>query len=282
MFESYHIWIVVTAAIIAMSNALLGVFIVLQKKAMIGDAISHSVLPGIVVSFLIFNSRSGLLPILGAAVAGFLTVVIIEWLSKKIRIKQDAATGIAYSFFFAIGIAMISYGFKNIDLDQECVLYGEIGLVIYDNLSLGNDINIPRQFFNGLVALITIITLIILFYKPLFFSTFDPNYAKSVGINESFWQYFIMFLISITAVLSFEAVGAIMVVGLLSIPANFAILLSKNLKIALFISAIFAVVSCLVGYLLAALFNVSIAGAIVVFMGIMLIFEILVLNFRKN
>jgi len=126
---SSFIWIALMGFFVAASCGLIGNYLILRRMALVGDAISHSILPGIAIAFLLANSRSTPVMFVGALAAGILTTVIIEIIHKKSRVKQDAAIGIAFSTLFAIGVILISLYADKVDLDQECVLYGEIAFV---------------------------------------------------------------------------------------------------------------------------------------------------------
>ncbi|HSY61427.1 MAG TPA: metal ABC transporter permease, partial [Cytophaga sp.] len=123
------LYIILTGTLVAVSCSILGTFLVLRKMAMVGDAISHAVLPGIVLSFFITGSRDSIWMLIGAGLMGIFTTLVIEWLHKKTKLQEDASIGVTFTFLFALGVLLISYFAENIDLDQECVLYGEIAYV---------------------------------------------------------------------------------------------------------------------------------------------------------
>ncbi len=149
-------WIILTGALVASSCALLGCFLILRKMAMIGDAISHAVLPGIVIAFLISGSRASVPMLIGAALIGVLTTFLIEFVSKKARMQNDAAIGLVFTFMFALGIILLTLFADKMDLDADCVLHGEILFVPLDLLSTNTWLDfIPRKIwilfmnFNG-------------------------------------------------------------------------------------------------------------------------------------
>ena len=129
-------WIVLTGALVAGSAALLGSFLVLRKMAMLGDAISHAVLPGVVVAFLISGSRGSLFMFFGAVAMGLLTAFLVQILSRK-GVRTDAAMGVSFTSLFALGVLLVSLYGGNVDLDLDCVLYGEIAYTPFDSLVLG-------------------------------------------------------------------------------------------------------------------------------------------------
>lgn len=252
-----------------MSCALLGCYLILRRMAMVGDAISHAVLPGIVVAFLISGSRDSATMLVGAGLIGIITTFLIEFFHKKARLQTDASIGVTFTSLFAIGVVLISLYAGKVDLDQDCVLYGEIAYVPLDlwvtdsGLVMG-----PRAVYIALVIFLMIVVFIVVGYKELFLTTFDPAYASAIGISTTLWHYLIMGAVSATTVASFEQVGAILVVALLIAPAATAYLLTDNFKQMLVISSGVGVISSLTGYYLAVWVDSSIAGAIAVMAGI--------------
>jgi len=262
-------YIILTASTIAVSCGLLGVYLVLRKMAMVGDAISHAVLPGIVIAFLISGSRDNVPMLIGAAAVGVLTTVLIELLHKKANLQEDASIGITFTWLFALGVILISSFTGQVDLDQECVLYGEIAYVPLDLLYLGEDINVgPRALWISGGVLVLIISAIIAGYKGLLITTFNPDYAAALGISTAFWHFAFMGLVSLTTVVSFESVGAILVVALLIAPPAAAYLITENLKPLLWVTALFGIFTAVGGYYLALWLDGSIAGAMATFAGV--------------
>jgi manganese/zinc/iron transport system permease protein len=223
--------------------------------ALVGDAISHSVLPGLAIAFLLANSRSSTAMFLGALGAGIVTTVIIELIHRKSRVKQDAAIGITFSSLFAIGVIIISLFASKVDLDQECVLYGEIAWIAND---------LPAVARMGVVTLL-VGFLIVLFYKELLISSFDPGLAMSVGINATFVHYSLMAALSAVVVSAFESVGAILVVAMLILPGATASLISHRLPMIFGLTILHAALSAVLGMHLGIWLNCSLAGAMVVF-----------------
>jgi manganese/zinc/iron transport system permease protein len=244
---------------------LVGNYLILRRMALVGDAISHSVLPGLVIAFMVAQSRSSLAMFIGALAAGVLTTIIIEVIHKKSRVKQDAAIGIAFTTLFAIGVILISLYASKVDLDQECVLYGEIAFVPLEPPVKFAGVNwgptpVVRM---GIIALLTG-GLILVFYKQLLVSSFDPGLASSLGINASFVHYALMCWLSVVVVSAFESVGAILVVAMLIMPGATASLLSQRLPIVLLLTIVNAALSSVLGIHLATWLDCSTAGAMVV------------------
>ena len=262
--ESF-MWIALMGFFVAASCGLIGNYLILRRMALVGDAISHSILPGIAIAFLLAGSRNTSVMFLGALAAGILTTVIIEIIHKRSRVKQDAAIGIAFTTLFAIGVVLISLYADKVDLDQECVLYGEIGFVwMAPPAYLGSFALGPQPVVR--MALVTLVTaaLIVLFYKELLVSSFDPGLAASVGINATVMHYALMSMLSIVVVSAFEAVGAILVIAMLILPGATASLLSQRLPIVLALSVVHAALSAVLGMHLAVWLDCSTAAAMVV------------------
>jgi manganese/zinc/iron transport system permease protein len=238
--------------------------------AMVGDAISHAVLPGIVVAFLLSGSRDSVTMLLGAGIIGMFTTFLIEFFHKKARLQTDASIGVTFTWLFAIGVVMISLFAGKVDLDQDCVLYGEIAYVPLDVIITPDGTNIgPKALYVSGIILMVNVLFVLLFYRKLFLTTFDPAYAQAIGISTALWHYALMGAVSMTTVASFESVGAILVVALLIAPAATAYLLTDNFKVMLVLSCAVGVVASLAGYYLAVWLDGSIAGAIATASGVL-------------
>ncbi|GAA0190434.1 manganese ABC transporter permease MntD [Fulvivirga kasyanovii] len=254
--------IILAGSLVAIACGLLGCFLVLRKMAMVGDAISHAVLPGIVLAFLFTGSRDSVTMLIGAGAIGILTTFLIEFFHKKGKLQTDASIGVTFTWLFAVGVILVSAFAGKVDLDQDCVLYGEIAYVPLDlwitdsGLVMG-----PRVLYITGTVLIILIAFITLGYKELFLTTFDPGYASAIGISTAVWHYLLMGAVSLTTVASFESVGAILVVALLIAPPATAYMLTENLKKMLIITSFLGVVISAGGYYLAAWLDGSIAGA---------------------
>lgn len=263
-------YIILTASVIAISCGLLGCYLILRKMAMVGDAISHAVLPGIVIAFLISGSRGNFVMLAGAAAIGVLTTILIEILHKKANLQEDASIGVTFTSLFAFGVILISSFTGQVDLDQECVLYGEIAYVPLDPILLGNGTNIgPRALWISGTVLLIIIIALVKGYKGLALTTFNADYAKALGISTAFWHFGFMGLVSLTTVVSFESVGAILVVALLIAPPATAYLLTESLKKMLWLTALLGILTAVGGYYLALILDGSIAGAMATFAGVL-------------
>ena len=256
-------YIILTASLVSVSCALLGCFLILRRMAMVGDAISHAVLPGIVIAFLVTQSRDSLPMIAGAGIIGIFTTFLIEFFHRRARLQSDAAIGVTFTWLFAVGVILISVFAGKVDLDQDCVLYGEIAYVPLDLIfTPSGKILAPKAILVGSVILILILIFIGFGYRKLYLTTFDPYFAGTLGVATGLWNYLLMGAVSVTTVASFESVGAILVVALLVAPAATAYLLTDNFKWMLVFASIAGIFSSIEGYYLAKLTDGSISGAI--------------------
>ena len=248
---------------------------------MLTDAISHAVLPGIVIMFLLSGSKNSFLMIFGASLIGLLTTFLIEFLSQRAKVQADASIGVVFTFLFSIGIILVTVFADQVDLDQDCILYGEILYVPLDMIEfLG--FQIPKSLFIFIPLLVYIILFINFFYKQLLITTFDNQFATTIGISATFWHYALMTNVSITTVASFESVGAILVIALFVVPPASAYLLIKDFKKMLFLSCIIGIVDCILGYYFSYLFNCSTAGAIATVAGIIFMIILLYTIYQKK
>ncbi len=280
-------WIVLTGSLVAVNCAILGVFLILRKMAMVGDAISHAVLPGIVIAFLIANSRNSLFMLMGAAAFGVLTTMLIELFYKKARLQSDASIGITFTWLFAIGVILVTAFSGNVDLDQECVLYGDIAYVPFDSWILGSTNLGPASVWLLGGNFVLLVLGLIIGYRGLFITSFDEAFSIGLGINAGAWHYVLMAAVSLTVVLSFNSVGAILVVAFIVVPPAAAYLLSRRLDTMIWISVIIGVLSAVLGYFLADLWKASISASMAVSAGMIfaLVFAYTLLKrkfFRKT
>ena len=263
------LYIIVTACLVSVSCALLGCYLILRKMAMVGDAISHSVLPGIVIAFLISGSRDSTTMLIGAGLIGILTTFLIEFFHKKAKLQSDASIGVTFTWLFAVGVILVTVFASKVDLDQDCVLYGEIAYVPLDVLVTDGGTNMgPRALDIMSFILILVLVFIITGYKELFLTTFDPAYAQAIGISVTLWHYLLMGAVSVTTVASFESVGAILVVALMIGPAATAYLMTDDFRMMLMYSAVAGIIASVTGFYVAVSIDGSIAGGIAMMTGV--------------
>lgn len=274
--------IILTASFISISCALIGTFLMLRKMAMVGDAISHAVLPGIVLAYLISGERDNMFMLVGAVALGVLATVLIELFHKKTRLQEDASIGVTFTWLFALGVILISAFTGQVDLDQDCVLYGEIAYVPLDIWFSPSGINLgPRPLWIAALLLLAVLAFVIFGFRGLIMTSFQTDYAAILGISTVAWHYALMSMVSVTTVVSFESVGAILVVALLIAPAAAAYLLTESLKRLLVLASVFGVLSTVLGYYLAKWMDGSIAGAISAMAGLVFLVAFGVSQVRK-
>jgi len=240
-------WIVVTAVLSALSCALLGNFLVLRGTSMLGDAISHAVLPGLAIAFWLSGTRSGPGMFVAAIIAAVITVFLIESLRQITRVDQGASMGVVFTAMFALGIILIVQAADYVDLDPNCVLYGSIELTPLDAWDLSGWL-VPKATVTLAVTLAINLAFVFLFYKELLITTFDAALADSMGFSSLGMHYGLMILVAITAVASFESVGSVLVVAMLVVPPAAALLVTDRLLPLILWSGLFAILSASLGH----------------------------------
>ncbi|WP_353777388.1 iron chelate uptake ABC transporter family permease subunit [Winogradskyella sp. 3972H.M.0a.05] len=267
--NSAQIEIQLIASLVALACAIPGTFLVLRKMAMISDAISHSILPGIVIGFFITHDLNSPLLILLAAITGIITVVLVEYIQKTGLVKEDTAIGLVFPALFSIGVIMIAKNANDVHLDVDAVLLGELAFAPFDRFLIsGVDLGPKSLWIIGSILLVTI-GLLFAFFKELKVSTFDAGLAASLGFSPVIMHYGLMSVASVTTVGAFDAVGAILVVALMIAPAAAAYLITKDLKKMLLLACVFGVFSAILGYWVAHWLDASIAGSITTVLGLL-------------
>lgn len=266
--SSAQIEIQIIAVLVAVACAIPGTFLVLRKMAMISDAISHSILPGIVLGFFITQDLNSPLLILLAALTGVITVVLVEFIQKTGLVKEDTAIGLVFPALFSIGVILIAKNANDVHLDIDAVLLGELAFAPFDRfIAGGTDMGPKSLWVIGSILMITL-TLLILFFKELKLSTFDKGLATTLGFSPAIIHYGLMTVSSVTVVGAFDAVGAVLVVALIIAPAATAYLLTDNLKKMVLLSCFFGVFAAISGYWLAFSLDASIAGSMSTMLGV--------------
>ena len=250
IWTSLDTWIVITGILSALACALPGCFLVLRKMSMMGDAISHAVLPGLALAFLFTHSRDSLSMFIGAAAVGVLTAVFIDWVNRLGRVEESAAMGVVFTTLFALGLILIVRGADQVDLDPGCVLYGAVELVPLDTVSIAGWA-VPRAVLKLSIMLLLNIAFVVAFFKELLISTFDPALSDTQGIPSKWMNFLLMGMVATTAVAAFESVGSILVIAMMIVPAATAQLATDRLSGMLWISSGVAVASAIFGHLAA-------------------------------
>ncbi len=258
-FVSLDLPPLLTAVCASLSCALLGNFLVLRRLSLMGDAISHAVLPGIVGAFLVTGSRASIAVFVGAAVAGVVTAVLVELVRKFGRMDNGAAMGVVFSVMFAAGVLLMEQAAaRNVDLDADCLLHGQLETIFWyppssgDWFSLSTFQAVPGEVLVSIMVFLLSAAFVKLFFKELAISAFDPALATSLGFNASVMHYLLMVFVAGAVVASFEAVGSILVIAMIICPAATARYFTDRLNVQIALSLVFAAVPGVGGYVLGA------------------------------
>lgn len=268
-FLNISVMIVLTGALVGCASSLVGTFLVLRGNSMLSDAISHSIIFGIVVVWLLTGTASGPVQIVGAALTGVLTVFLTELLFSTRRVKYDAAIGLVFPALFSIGVLLLNLYARDVHIDQHTVLLGEIGFVWLDTVDLAG-YEIPRSLISMSVMTVVNLLFVTVLYKELKITTFDPALAAALGFAPTAIFYALLFLTSATAVAAFDAVGAVLLVAFVIVPPSAAYLLTDRLWVMLAIGIAISIASSISGYYLAVVLDVSIGGMMAVMTGVFL------------
>jgi manganese/zinc/iron transport system permease protein len=235
-------WIVVTAVLISMACALPGLFLILNKQSMLGDAISHAVLPGIAIAFLATASREPWAMLAGAVAAGLFTGIITQWVHRYGQVESGAALGVVFCSLFALGLILIRAAADRVDLDPSCVLYGTIETAVIDFEA------VPRiAWMSGLMLVVNVL-LTGLFYKELKLSAFDSAFATAQGVSSEWVRHGLTVVTAVTTVMAFESVGSILVIAMLIVPGATALLISHRLPVVVGITLVAAAFAAALGH----------------------------------
>ena len=263
---SINIEILLTAIMVSSACALLGVFLVLKSMAMVSDAITHTILLGIVIGFFIVHDLNSPFLILGASIIGVLTVYLIDMLILTKLVKEDSAIGIIFPFLFSIAVILISKFLGNVHLDIDAVLLGELACIPFDRITLfGN--SIPKGLLSTFIILLINLSFVTIFFKELKLTTFDKALAATLGFFPIVLNYIFITLVSVTVLGSFEAVGSILVVAFMIGPAITAYLLTDRLHLMILLSIFIGIISSVLGFYISIYLDISIAGTIAVTIG---------------
>ena len=247
--NDFHI--ILVGGLCAMACALPGTFLLLRRMSMMGDAISHAVLPGLAIAFLISGSRTNIWMFLGAALAGVLTALFSQWITRFGKVERGAAMGIVFTTLFAIGLVLIRKAADHVDLDAGCVLYGALEYTPLNMVTIfENEISlfaVPRAALVIGATLLFNALIITLFYKEFKLAAFDSGLAQTQGFRPQLMHYLLMTMVAVTTVAAFEAVGSIIVIAMLIVPPATAFLLTRNLPSLIIVSLIVAVLSAILG-----------------------------------
>lgn len=258
-----NLWLVATAALTALACGIPGTFLVLRRMSLTGDAISHSVLPGIVIGFLISGSLDSPWLILGAAASGWLSVMLIEALHRRGGVREDAATGVVFTAMFALGLVMLRLAASRVDLDPDCVLFGNLETAIHGaSVRLGTlDVPVIVLSTGGAALLGSVFTHLL--YHRLLGSSFDPSLARLTGQSPALVQSLLLGLTAAVVVAAFQTVGAVMAVALLVLPAASSLMLARRLPQVLGGVVLHSIAAATSGFYLASWADCNLGAAVV-------------------
>jgi len=265
--DSIHAWTIATVSTVAAACALAGSFLVVRRMSLLGDAISHAVLPGIVLAVLAGGRPGGPAVFAGAVVAALVTAGITDLLRSRAGLAEDAGAGVAFTTLFALGVVLVTALASRIDLDPGCVLYGILELVAFDTVPVLG-LEVPRALLSAAVVLALSAAAVVLFWKEVVFTSFDPDAARAAGLPVAAVSTGLLAATTLATVASFEAVGAVLVVALLVVPPAAAELLTRRLARMIALAMTLAVAGSVVGYLAARHLGTNAGGMIAVVLGL--------------
>ena len=275
------IFVLIIIVLTSIACSLIGNFLVLRKLSLMGDAISHAVLPGIVFAFILAGTLDSSLYLPFAIIFAVLMSLIIQWFSDRISVSRESIIGIVFTALFSIGVILLVQYADNVHLDQDAVLFGQVEFSAFNKLIInGLDLG-PIAIWNMGIVLFLNILFVALFYKEFKISSFDSEFSDSVGFSSRKIHYLIMILTSITVVAAFEAVGAVLVVALLVVPAATSFLISKQLLRMILFTFVFALLAAVSGYYFAIYLDASIAGSVSMCLGLIMFLVVVIQNLKR-
>jgi len=261
------VWVIAVGAMTNTACALVGCYLVLRRMSLLGDAISHAVLPGLVVAFVFSGSLSVVPMFVGALLVGLLTAALTQTLHRQVGVPEDASMGVVFTSLFALGVVLIKRYAHRVDLDPDCVLYGLLEFVGFNLAQIG-PYELPRAMLSVGSVLLVNVLVIAVFWKELLVSSFDPALATTMGFRAGLLHYLLMALVALTTVASFEQVGSILVIAMLIVPGAAAHLLTDRLSRMVWIAAGIAVGTAVIGHLAAIRLDTNTAGTMAAVAGL--------------
>jgi len=241
-------WIVATSALVAVACVLPGCFLFLSRQSMMSHGISHAVLPGIVIGHLVTGEVDTPALFIGAILAGVACAVLTRFLQRLSGVEEGAALGISFTTLFALGLIMQRLFADNVHIEPNHILMGNLEVAVFASIS--PESQIPETFIKAGIAALVNLFFVVVFFKELTISTFDPNHGDSIASRPRLMYYLLMTLSAVTCVVAFEAVGSILVVAMIILPPAIASFFTKNLKHLIVLSVLFAVLGCGLGHVL--------------------------------
>lgn len=262
---SAALWPIAAGIVCNATCGILGCYLVLRRMSLLGDAISHAVLPGLALGYVVSGSLTSPWIFVGALLVGVATSVLAQGVSSLGRVSEDASLGVVFTSLFALGVILVGL-FPGADLDTDCVLNGDIAVASADMRSLGAWL-VPRPLVNLVPVLVATILFVLLLWKELKIVSFDPALAAAMGFRVMLVHYLLMGMVSLATVASFESVGSILVVAVLIVPAATAAQITERLSWMMIWAVAIGATSAVFAYWLAVAFDTSLAGATAVVAG---------------
>jgi manganese/zinc/iron transport system permease protein len=262
-------YLLLIASFTAMAAVIPGLFLVLRGMALMADAISHAILPGVVLMFLLIHRLDSPWLLGGASLAGLVVVLVMQAIITSKCLKKEVTIGLVFPFFFSIGVILICQYARDVHLDADMVLLGDIIFTPFSMLVVNDIVLGPYALFLMACLVLCNILFVVLFYKELVSATFDEEYAQLQQLKPQLTYYMLMLLTSITCVAAFDVVGSIVIVALMIVPAATALLLANRLEHVMLIALGLGVMAGMGGYLFAYVADVSIAGSIALIIGLL-------------
>ncbi|WP_449279381.1 metal ABC transporter permease [Leucobacter sp. GX0328] len=279
---SFVLGTMLLAVVTALACALPGAFVVLRRNSMLVDAISHSILPGIIFGYFFTHNFNSPFMIAAAALAGLAVVLGSEWLTRTGLLTGDAPQGLIFPALFSAGVILVTLEFANIHLDTHMVLAGDLNIAAWEPLIIAGTRVGPAYLYVMLGVLLINAIFLALFYSKLKVTTFDPQFATSLGIRSRLLNTAFMFLVSVTVTAAFNAAGAILVIALVVIPAATAYLLTTRLPVMIAFTALIAVAGGLAGFWVAYVLNAATSAGMSVFYGLVFAAVLIVTKLRQR
>ncbi|RRC94055.1 metal ABC transporter permease [Erysipelotrichaceae bacterium OH741_COT-311] len=255
----------------SLATGILAPFLVLRNLSMTIDALSHSILLGIVLAFMLIGEFNTVLLIAGASIFGLFTVWLTELLANKKLVSKDQALAVVFPLFFSIAVIIITKFLKNAHIDVDIVLMGNALFTPFIRM-----FHLPKSFVLLAMMFVVNVIYIAVFYRPLKIAIFDEDYAKLQGIKSKGIFNGLMVLTAMTTVIAFDSVGAILVICYFVTPVCIALMITKTLKSLLFFTLLFSVVGSVLGFYIGITYNVSLSGSLAFVLMMMLILMLII------
>ena len=264
-------WTLAISVITAVACAICGVFLVVKREAFISEGLSHAVLPGIIVAFLVFQDRSSPWLIIFAGLTGLLMVWLVQWLSASNRIDRDAAMGIVFSGLFSVGVLLANAKLEKVHFHADCIIDGDLAYAALKPFTIGDWYFGPKAFVTMTIVLLILVTFVITCFKELKLAAFDPSHSGLIGFRPNLIHTVWLGLVAVTAVVAFETAGTILVVALMVGPAAAASLLANRLVPLIWLAVCLAALSATSGVWLAHQMDIPPASPMASLVGIVFV-----------